>query len=399
MLSVPKLIGLLALLCVGACRIDIPQGQLGCRTHHDCPITWSCDAHNRCVRATGPRLEDGPTTSQQPDAAAAMLPVLDAGPTDGAPGDATVYGLDASADAGEQTDAAQRLSERELGAPCSTPLEKICRAHASVDKLICLGGVWSFNGSCDGETRCDSQPGPTQGTCQAIAPLCVHMQPLAAVCIGTERKRCDEDLLRYQAYDCGEHARCANDASGRAACVCDAGYAEDATGTCRNVDDCMQQPCAPGMCVDGIGSYSCVCPAGYSAQDNACKNIDDCAHEACAPGRCVDGVGSYSCECPPDFRAELGRCVQIDDCTRGACDPGQCQDGVGTFSCNCPSGYMPSGTSCIDIDECQTDRGGCVNRACINQPGTRICGECDNALLYVESPTSCAYYDYSGGGA
>jgi hypothetical protein len=391
MSSSPKkigLLGLVALLCVGACRIDIPEGALGCRAHSDCPITWSCDAHSRCVRATGPDLGDERTTREQADAAASMVP---------APVDANTYELDAGPDAGELADAAQTSTERELGAPCSTPLEKICRAHASVDKLICLGGVWSFNGSCDGETRCDSKPGPTQGTCQAIAPLCVHLQPLAAVCVGTERKRCDEDLLRYEAYACGEHARCENDASGRAACNCDAGFAPDATGTCRNVDDCAPQACAPGMCVDGIGGYSCSCPAGYAAQDNACVNIDDCSPGACAPGRCVDGIASYTCECPPDFRAELGGCAQIDDCMPGACAPGQCQDGLGTFSCNCPTGYMPSGTACVDIDECLIDRGGCVARACINQPGTRDCGACDDPRMYEDTPTSCAWY-FDGGG-
>lgn len=42
-------------------------------------------------------------------------------------------------------------------------------------------------------------------------------------------------------------------------------------------------------------------------------NIDDCVEHACANGGvCVDGVGNYTCQCPLQYVGKLGRVGKLD---------------------------------------------------------------------------------------
>ena len=34
-------------------------------------------------------------------------------------------------------------------------------------------------------------------------------------------------------------------------------------------------PCGPGQCLNTVGGYSCLCPAGYSSTNNTCTDIDE----------------------------------------------------------------------------------------------------------------------------
>ena len=37
---------------------------------------------------------------------------------------------------------------------------------------------------------------------------------------------------------------------------------------CLDIDDCLENPCNNnGTCLDGIASYDCVCPSGFSGID------------------------------------------------------------------------------------------------------------------------------------
>src|SRR4051794_17629960 len=68
------------------------------------------------------------------------------------------------------------------------------------------------------------------------------------------------------------------------------------------MDDCAGYPCQNGgTCADGIGSYICTCPAGYS--DKQCStNINECASSPCTRGgTCTDGLASFTCLCASGY--------------------------------------------------------------------------------------------------
>lgn len=53
-----------------------------------------------------------------------------------------------------------------------------------------------------------------------------------------------------------------------------------------------------GTCVDGINSFSCLCPMGFTGPF-CLHEINECNSHPCQnAGICVDGLGSYRCTCP-----------------------------------------------------------------------------------------------------
>jgi hypothetical protein len=163
---------------------------------------------------------------------------------------------------------------RPLGAACTAALEKACVAHDSAEKLVCNQGVWASNGSCESGTRCDTQLGPTRGTCQPIPAGCLDKMPGVPACDGKARALCDADRLHYAVSPCPNNMHC--EATG--GCACDAGFRANGADSCMEIDECAANPCdAPGICKDGVNSYTCMCPDGYDAAGGkACKDLDEC---------------------------------------------------------------------------------------------------------------------------
>ena len=105
-----------------------------------------------------------------------------------------------------------------------------------------------------------------------------------------------------------------------------------------DIDDCTENPCNNGgTCQDGIASYTCVCPLGFTGLDCETSeykylsldwrdayhyitayhpityllilcmysDIDNCQPTPCLNnGVCVDGLNSYSCDCTHGFVGE-----------------------------------------------------------------------------------------------
>ena len=103
-------------------------------------------------------------------------------------------------------------------------------------------------------------------------------------------------------------------------------------------------PCEHGTC---RGS-SCACEAGYSGPTCA-TNDQDCPGGACGgptAGTCVDGVGTYSCTCAAGYYGtgtqSCSLCSAVAHCTAVTCA------GPGASTCTaCAAGYVLHGGACV----------------------------------------------------
>ena len=77
----------------------------------------------------------------------------------------------------------------------------------------------------------------------------------------------------------------------------------------------MGVDCGNGTCVDGVESFECMCPAGFTG--TCCDiNIDECETTGCVNGECTDLINAFQCDCYPGWTG--ARCeVDIDYCQPG----------------------------------------------------------------------------------
>lgn len=181
-----------------------------------------------------------------------------------------------------------------------------------------------------------------------------------------------------------------------------------------DINECVLDPgkCAPGTCQNLDGSYRCICPPGYSLQQDKCEDIDECVEEPeiCALGTCSNTEGSFKCLCPEGFSlSSTGRRCQ--DLRMSYCyakfEGGKCSspksrnhskqecccalkgEGWGdpcelcptepdeAFRQICPFGsgiIVGPDDSAVDMDECK-EPDVCKHGQCINTDGSYRC-EC-----------------------
>lgn len=125
-----------------------------------------------------------------------------------------------------------------------------------------------------------------------------------------------------------------------------------------------------GRCVNQIGSYTCICEAGWegiycSQRQSDCFKSSQwelCGHGACVPTN--DSFG-YKCICDEGWQTNglTPVCMtDVDECSTSAkmsCST-KCINLPGSFTCApCDVGLTGNGIHCLDIDECAINNGGC----------------------------------------
>ncbi|XP_072017077.1 uncharacterized protein [Amphiura filiformis] len=145
---------------------------------------------------------------------------------------------------------------------------------------------------------------------------------------------------------------------------------------------------AHAACTNSIGSYTCVCNAGYIGDGEICIDDDECtvSTDNCdANADCINSDGSFTCAY--DNECTLG----IDNCDANAA----CTNTVGSSTCECNTGYNGDGVTCTDIDECNLSTDNCdANSTCNNTVGSFTCA-CD-AGYNGDGVTCTVCMDYLG---
>ncbi|NXB77102.1 HMCN1 protein, partial [Donacobius atricapilla] len=110
---------------------------------------------------------------------------------------------------------------------------------------------------------------------------------------------------------------------------CPEGF-EARNARCVDIDECESRDTCQHECRNSLGSFQCVCPAGYRLMPNGktCQDIDECLEENINCGSnqmCFNMRGSYQCidtPCPPNYEREphSGFCLKSCPANDLECD-------------------------------------------------------------------------------
>eukprot|EP00736_Rhodelphis_marinus_P000437 Rmarinus@m.28936 len=184
-------------------------------------------------------------------------------------------------------------------------------------------------------------------------------------------------------------------------CECDEGWQLDTCG--ESIDECADNPCDHGTCVDGHLEFSCVCETGYSGSLCTipdCSNFADCSeHGTCvAPDTCACDCDASGANCYTGVDCGVPDCELRNDCSgHGYCSEPNvctCDDGYNGNSCEllrCPNDCSSHGRLDIisaGVYGCNGLTGECTCRS--GYTGTN-CSEVDSGAQRT-CPFDCSGY-------
>ncbi|CAH3186611.1 unnamed protein product, partial [Porites evermanni] len=165
------------------------------------------------------------------------------------------------------------------------------------------------------------------------------------------------------------------------------------------------------VCQNTMGSYKCLCNAGYTGDGKPCNDIDECStnsHSCDVNAVCSNTAGSYACACKAGFTGDGKTCSDIDECSTNSHSCAVCSNNAGSYACACKVGFTGDGNTCtvfLFVSECQ-------NYGSLNAADRKITyytsyrGYCDSQIgpgwfrfegsAGTRMPTSCPPYNRCG---
>jgi len=116
-----------------------------------------------------------------------------------------------------------------------------------------------------------------------------------------------------------------------------------------DINECeLGTPCDPNAsCTDAVGSFDCLCNAGYTGSGLVCTS------KWLGERYAYNSAHNYSCTFLIMHTIQIipyQMITDIDECEMGTdiCDENaNCTDTIGSFSCTCNSGYSGDGVNCL----------------------------------------------------
>eukprot|EP00051_Salpingoeca_urceolata_P018832 m.267763 g.267763 ORF g.267763 m.267763 type:complete len:2653 (-) comp19289_c0_seq1:69-8027(-) len=218
--------------------------------------------------------------------------------------------------------------------------------HGACNGGLCVCDLGWQGNACDQDVaECDTDNGGCQHTCLELE--------------GSFECSCNAGFKPVNTTHCRDVDECLNNTmceqqcvnnEGSYACTCFSGYVlNETTGRCDDANECLT---ANGRCSDTCtnsppGSYTCSCSqSGFElVNGTVCIDTDECDSEAlnsCSATDgsnmfyCVNQVGGYRCVCPAGYTlqsSEHSPCVPVN-CSTFV--PEVCTDSKGTEACRPP---------------------------------------------------------------
>lgn len=221
------------------------------------------------------------------------------------------------------------LNDKQGGYKCVCPDDMIADPDPTVRCIAVV--TCKTNDDCPGNAICDPYK------------RCLCPEPN----VGNDcRHPCEQ-------FNCGPNSKCLL-VRGEAKCLCAEGYANSGSGTCVDVNECLNKPCGTGaICNNHAGGYTCQCANGMSGDPyhtgcNEIRKLIQCNDKNPCPSgeKCVSNAGgSNVCVCTQGHTRDSisKQCRDIDECmenAKPACGLNAlCRNLPGSYECLCAEGY------------------------------------------------------------